>query len=56
MAVQIDEVTAEVEPTPTAAPPAPSAPSAPAAPETELRKSREQLARLTARATRVLAD
>jgi hypothetical protein len=56
MAVQIDEITAEIEPS--RAEPTPAAPtrSAEASPETELRKQRDLLARFETRAARVCAD
>jgi hypothetical protein len=56
MPVQIDEVTAEIEPAPANPAPAPPGSTAPPSPETELRKQRDLLARLAARAARVCAD
>ena len=56
MAVQIDEVTAEIEPSRAEPTPATPARSSETSPETELRKQRELLARLEARAARVRAD
>ena len=57
MAVQIDEVTAEID-SPPAAPAADRNASAPPSPspEIELRKQRDLLARLEIRAARVRAD
>jgi hypothetical protein len=56
MPVQIDEMTAEVEPAPAAPAPPPPNPAAPPSPETELCKQRDLLARLDLRAARVRAD
>jgi hypothetical protein len=56
MPVQIDEITAQVDPAPAAQTPAPTNSPAPASLETELRRQRELLARLEVRAARVAAD
>lgn len=56
MPVQIDEITAEVAPAASESAPAPSAPASASPPEAELRKQRDAIARLEARALRVFAD
>ena len=56
MAVQIDEITAEIEAPRAETAPAAAKRSAETSPETELRKQRDLLARLETRAARVCAD
>ncbi len=56
MPVQIDEITAEVVPAADASAPAPASPENSPSPEAELRRQRDLLGRLEARALRVCAD
>jgi hypothetical protein len=56
MAVQIDEITAEIEPSRAEATPAAPARASETSPETEMRRQGDLLARLETRAARVRAD